>query len=139
MKNRLRIDITLDEKLVLEPAWRVINTDYPDLSEFNVKVYPLKEILIEKTRSIIQRGKSRDYYDIWRLLREHEFDMNETRELLIAKCRINVIAYEPELIFDADRLREAEGYWKSAMGELTKELPEFKEVVSELQIRLLFV
>jgi predicted nucleotidyltransferase component of viral defense system len=84
--------------------------------------------LIEKIRSIIQGGKSRDYYDVSRLLREHEFDMNAIDR-----------AYEPELIFDADRLREAEGYWKSAMGELTKELPEFKEVVSELQIRLLFV
>lgn len=137
MKNKFKMDITLDEKLVLEPEWTIIKTDYPDLSEFSVKVYSLKEVLIEKIRSMIQRVRSRDYYDVWRLLKENEFDMNEIRELLLKKCKINGIAYESKLIFDAERLREAEGYWKRALGELIKELPEFKEVVSELKEKLM--
>lgn len=136
-KNRLRIDITLDEKLIFPPEWRIVKTDYPDLPEFRVKVYSLKEILIEKLRSIIQRGKSRDYYDVWRLLKENEFDINEVRDLLIRKCQINEIAYKPELIFDDKRLREANRYWQKALSELTKELPEFEEVVLELRKKLI--
>ena len=97
-KNQLRMDITLDEKLVLRPEWRKVTTIYPDLPEFEVKAYDLKEILIEKIRSIIQRGKSRDYYDVWRLLKEKEFDIDEVRELLIRKCQINRIEYKLSLI-----------------------------------------
>jgi predicted nucleotidyltransferase component of viral defense system len=136
-KNRIRADITLNEKLIFDPEWRVVNTVYPDLPEFRVKVYSLKEILIEKLRSIIQRGKSRDYYDVWRILKENEFNMKEVRDLLIKKCQINEIAYKPELIFDDERLREAERYWQPALGELTKELPVFGEVVSKLKEKLI--
>jgi len=137
-KNQLRIDITLSEKLVLGPEWRTVKTEYPDIPEFEVKSYVIKEILIEKIRSIIQRGKSRDYYDVWRLLKEKQFDVNEIRELTIKKCRINKIEYKPELVFGDERLREAKRYWQKALGELTKELPEFNEVVSELKKKLTF-
>ena len=134
-KNRIRIDVNLDEKLILPPDWKHVKTPYPDLPEFKVKVYSLKEILVEKLRSIIQRGKSRDYYDVWRLLKENKFDMNEVRELLIKKCQINEIEYRPELILSDKRLREAKRYWRPALGGLMKELPEFDEAVSELKNR----
>jgi len=135
-RNRIRIDITLNEKLIFDPEWKVITTDYPDLPEFRVKVYSLKEILIEKLRSIMQRGKSRDYYDVWRLLKENRFDMKEVRELLIEKCKINEISYDSELIFDEERLEDARRHWQKALGELTKELPKFDDVVSELKMKL---
>jgi len=136
-KNQLRMDITLDEKLVLEPEWRIITTIYPDLLTFEVKAYDLKEILVEKIRTIIQRGKSRDYYDVWRLLREKEFDVDEIRELLIRKCQINRIEYKPEVIFDDDVLTEVATYWQKALADLTKELPEFNEVILELKEKLM--
>ena len=135
-KNRLRADITLDEKLVTPPELRTVSTGYPDIPAFRVKVYSPKEILIEKVRSIIQRGKSRDYYDVWRIFKDDEFDMDEVKNLLIKKCQINEIDYKPELIFDEDRLKEAEGYWQKALGELTKELPDFNIVISELKTKL---
>lgn len=135
-KNRIRTDITRSEKLILDPEWRLVKTIYPDLPEFKVKVYSLKEILIEKLRSIIQRGKSRDYYDVWLLLKENQFDMKEMRDLLIKKCQINEIDYKSELIFNDKRLRAAKRYWERALSELTKELPKFDNVVSELKKKL---
>lgn len=59
--NNLQLDISLDEKLVLEPEWARITTGYPDVPEFNVQAYSLKEILVEKIRSLMQRTKGRDY------------------------------------------------------------------------------
>lgn len=132
-KNRLRTDITLTEKLLFKPECRVVRTMYPDLPEFKVKVYPLKEILIEKLRSMIQRGKSRDYYDVWRLLKVKKYEMKKISKLLMEKCRINQIEYKPELIFDDERLREAKRHWEKALAELTKELPDFNRVVSDLK------
>lgn len=132
-KNRIAHDITLTEQLVEEPVWKKVEKEYPDLDGFEVKVYSLTEILVEKIRSIFQRGKSRDYYDVWRLLKEEEFDVNTTRKLLIKKCEINNVEYNPGLVFDEKRLAEARNYWKPALGYLTKDLPDFDHVISELK------
>lgn len=138
-KNRIAHDITLKERLVEEPEWRTISPKYPDLEKFRVKVYSLTEILVEKLRSIIQRGKTRDYYDVWRLLRERAFDKKKIQQLLIKKCKMVGVKYQPELIFDPKRLNEAERYWRPALGYLTKDLPEFKKVISELKSTLNFL
>ncbi len=46
-----------------------VESNYPDIRRYRAVVYSLEEILAEKIRSILQRGKSRDYYDVWMLLK----------------------------------------------------------------------
>jgi predicted nucleotidyltransferase component of viral defense system len=138
-KNRITLDISMKERLVEEPEWRIVYPEYPDLNRFRVKVYSLTEILVEKIRSIIQRGKARDYYDVWRLLKEKTFDRGRIRKQLVKKCEMTGVEYLPEVIFDQGRLEEAGRYWKSALGYLVKDLPEFGEVVSELRSTLDFL
>jgi predicted nucleotidyltransferase component of viral defense system len=101
-----------------------------------VKAYSLREILAEKIRSMMQRCRGRDYYDVWRLLRENDFDMRDIRGLLAEKCRSKGIVYDPGLIFGEERSMEAERYWRIALGELVTELPDFKLVESELRAKL---
>lgn len=135
-KNQLSLDITFGEKLVTEPEWRTASTGYPDAPSIRVKVYSLREILAEKIRSIMQRGKSRDYYDVWRLLEENGFDMVAIRELLVEKCNTKGVNYDPGLIFDAEHLKEVGKYWQSSLGELVRGLPEFENVISVLREKL---
>ena len=52
-RNRIRHDFSLKEKIVLKPEYQILSTNYSDLSEFNVIVYSLLEVLVEKIRSII--------------------------------------------------------------------------------------
>ena len=137
-KNSLKLDVTFDEKLLHEPVWRRVSSVYPDLVSFDVNVYPLNEILIEKIRSIIQRGRSRDYYDVWRLLKVKDVEMGAVERQLIEKCQINDVPYRPDLIFNYDRLKEAGSYWEKSLNVLTKELPKFEDVISELKVRLSF-
>lgn len=137
-KNKIKVDISLDEKLVQDPEERPFDGEY-DVPDCNVLMYTLDELLVEKIRSIIQRGYARDYYDVWRLLKEHEFDIEEIEELLVEKCRINEIDYEPEVIFDEDRLAEAEAHWETALARLTLNLPEFDIVIEELRQLLGFL
>ncbi len=132
-KNRIAQDISLREKLVEDPIWKPVGQEYPDLDDFIVNIYSLTEILLEKIRSIFQRGKSRDYYDVWRLLKENEFEIDKIRELIIKKCDINDIPFRPELVFNEERLTEAKRYWKPALGYLTKDLPDFDAVINELK------
>lgn len=95
--NKIKLDISLSEKMALKPELRMVKSDFVDLPDFKILVYSLKEIISEKIRSIMQRGYSRDYYDVWRLVKEEEnqFDKREIKNLLIRKCELKGIAYEP--------------------------------------------
>jgi len=60
--------ISLDfSKFPLKGAseWRAIMTEYPDTGTFFVQCMGLEEILAEKYRALVQRGKPRDLFDIW--------------------------------------------------------------------------
>jgi len=135
-KNRIAHDISLREKLVEEPKRRRVKPEYPDVPEFTVLVYSLNEILVEKIRSVLQRGKARDYYDVWRLTNKHKFDLRKIRKLLEEKCRITKVEFKPDLLYDETRLTEARKFWTIALARLTKDLPDFDRVISELRNRL---
>jgi len=137
--NTIRHDISLKEKIVIEPERRPVKTNYSDLPEFEVLVYSLNEILVEKIRSIMQRGYSRDYYDVRRLLKENKFKGSEIKKLLKRKCELNSIKYEPSLLFDEKRLSEAQSFWEKGLLHLTKELPNFETIISEMKERLSFL
>lgn len=132
-KNRIRLDITFDEKIIAEPVQKTINSQYPDIVSYKVNAYSLDEILSEKIRSIIQRGKSRDYYDVWLLLKTESFNRERIRKLLVEKCKLKGIDYAPEDVFDKDRLSTAKRFWESGLKDLVKTLPEFDFVIEELK------
>ncbi len=135
-KNRLRVDISFDENVITEPVFKIVASQYPDIAHYHVNAYSLNEILAEKIRSILQRGKSRDYYDVWILLKVEKFDFNEIRELLIEKCKLKGIEFKLESIFDEDKLRDASRFWEVGLKDLVKELPDFGLVTSELRNKL---
>lgn len=134
---RLLFDITLDEPVLLPPQRRpVLASPFPGLHPA-VLSYALEEILAEKMRSILQRGKARDYYDVWRLLKEKasDLDISLARQLLIQKCQHKGLeAPEPRDFLLPQRLAEAKVYWERDLivqlpGGL---LPDWKAVVGEL-------
>ena len=135
-KNRIRVDITLDEEVITDPVLKVIDSQYPDIGRYNIRVYSLEEILVEKMRSILQRGKSRDYYDVWMLLKVEKFDLKEIRKLLTEKCQVKGIEFSSALIFNENKLNEAKRFWEVGLKDLVKELPDFNFVIDELKHRL---
>ncbi|MBU4245823.1 MAG: nucleotidyl transferase AbiEii/AbiGii toxin family protein [Nanoarchaeota archaeon] len=135
-KNRIRVDITFNEKVIEKPAHKTIKSPYPDIESYSVYAYSLNEVLAEKIRSIIQRGKSRDYYDVWLLLKTQEFDMKKIRELLDEKCRFKGIEFRKELIFEKEKRKTAKSFWEAGLKELVKNLPDFEQVINELELML---
>ena len=132
-RNRIRLDISLDEEIITEPVLKEMVSQYPDIGRYKVRVYSLEEIVVEKIRSILQRGKSRDYYDVWMLLKVEKFDLEDIRRLLIVKCESKGIEFETELIFDENKLNDAKGFWEIGLKELVRELPDFDLVIDELR------
>lgn len=133
VKNRIRMDMTFDEKIIDEPVQKTINSPYPDIVSYKINAYSLDEILAEKIRSIIQRGKSRDYYDVWLLLKTGRFDRERIKKLLVKKCKLKGIGYAPEVVFDNDKLCTAKRFWEAGLRDLVKNLPEFDFVIEELK------
>ena len=137
--NKIKLDISLSEKMALHAESRTVKGGFPDLPDFRIMVYTLREIMAEKIRSIMQRGYSRDYYDVWRLVKESQFDKQEIKSLLVRKCELKGIAYEPNVLFDKTRLEEANVHWSGGLSHLVKELPDFDKVISELRVNLAFL
>lgn len=138
---RLLFDVTLDEPVLLPPQRRrVIASPFPGLQPV-VLAYALEEILAEKMRSILQRGKARDYYDVWRLLKEKQtiLDMTIVRSTLVQKCRHKELDVpSPQAFLSPDHLAEARVYWERDLTEqvTASSLPSWTAVTKEL-VRLL--
>ena len=135
-KNNVRVDIAFDEKIVSEPVFREILQQFPDDIKVAIPAYPLEEIVAEKLRSILQRGKSRDYYDVWILLKDYgkDFDRSLTRDIFTQKCRFKEIPDpKTEDFFKAEQLAEAERFWERGLAHQLPNLPTFTSVVDSLR------
>lgn len=133
-RNTVKIDLSFNEPVFTREK-REILWDYSDKKKSRILVYSLEEILAEKLRSIIERGKSRDYYDVWRLLKFHQdsLDMKRVRDVFVQKCRFKKIQPNLESIFSSQKLESTRGYWSKALAYQVEGLPGFDSVVKELK------
>lgn len=135
-KNNVRVDIAFEEKLISEPVKKKILSGYADDIDSELVVYSLEEIISEKLRSILQRGKSRDYYDVWILLKEYKNDFSNDRlwEILKGKCEFKDIPIpKTEDFFNKERIEEAGRYWERGLAHQLNNLPDFEKVLEELK------
>ncbi|MDD5501451.1 MAG: nucleotidyl transferase AbiEii/AbiGii toxin family protein [Candidatus Omnitrophica bacterium] len=129
------MDLSFDEPLCLDPERRKVLATPFSSGEQEVLAYPLEELLAEKMRSLLERGKSRDYYDVWRLLKEHSSTLD--RELLgtvlpkkLSHKNLNVTAVDDFLPRDIKGLKR---YWEKDLGQQIVSLPSLDEVIEELR------
>lgn len=132
------IDLSFDEPLCLEPEYKRVLTNPFTGEQRKVLVYPLEELLAEKMRSLIERGKSRDYYDVWRLLKEYTSQLN--LELLgmvldkkLAHKGLCLRAINDFLPMDSRALKR---YWEKDLQQQINSLPPLEQVLQELQAML---
>jgi len=135
--TRLLLDVTLDELVLLSAQSRGVVTRLFTEPHPRVLTYTLEEILAEKLRSLLQRGKARDYYDVWRLLKEKSegFDSRVVRRVLAIKCAHKGLP-EPSAatLLAPEMLAEAGNYWTRDLAGQTPgaDLPPWESVAAEL-------
>ena len=130
------MDIAFEEKLISESVKKKILFGYSDDIDSELVVYSLEEILSEKLRSILQRGKSRDYYDVWILLKKYKDDFSNEKiwEILKGKCDFKDIPTpKVEDFFSKERTDEAGRYWERGLAHQLNDLPDFEKVLEELR------
>ena len=87
---RMKMDLTVSERVVLAPVQSPICHAYSGFPEGDVTVrtYAFEEILAEKIRALAERENPRDLYDITNLLRNPEVspDLSVLRRTVEEKC-----------------------------------------------------
>ena len=125
----VKIHLTFDEQILMEPAIRPVTPLYSDLSAFTVTTYAKEEILAEKMRALLQQQtkwpRPRDLYDLWFILchENEKFDWEKLRGLFEGKCWARKIDPDPTLLI-SDVLKSInEHVWNSQLGAVMATVP----------------
>jgi len=80
---RIKLDLTSDEVLVLEPVTREVHHPYSDRPDGGIQVqcYSYEEVFAEKVRALAERERPRDLYDVVHLYR-HEVERPDRASVL---------------------------------------------------------
>lgn len=134
---RIKLDLTTDEVLVLEPSLRDVHHPYSDLPHEGIKVncYCFEEVFAEKIRALAERERPRDLYDVIHLYRHDELKPDQTLILntLKKKCEFKKIPIPTMDTFDNRPERsELEAEWANMLAHQLPALPSFEQFWTEL-------
>jgi len=135
----IKLDISFSEKLTLKSEMKNIIHHYSDEKSISnkVNVYSLEEIIAEKIRSLIQRNRPRDIYDIWYLTTIiEESQYKDIQIVLHQKARDKNITVESLEQFINEEKREInKKAWQSSLEYQVGEnrLPGFDETYGKLE------
>jgi CRISPR-associated protein Cmr1 len=126
--TRIKIDITKsgNEKIVLPLNAKDVIHPYSDELNAGVRVYSFEEILAEKIRSLFQRIRPRDLYDVWYLWDK----VNEKKVLDILPEKFKLKNVKMDIKDFESRKDDFRNAWESSLRHQLKELPDFEKVFS---------
>lgn len=135
----IKLDINFTEKLLTEPTQKGIIHEYSDKDIISqiIPVYSLSEVISEKLRSLIQRNRPRDIYDIWNIadyFSEQEY--SHIKKLLLEKAEDkNIVISNVSDLVNAEKARKNKRAWQSSLGGHLPlgELPEFDLVYNKIK------
>lgn len=133
---RIRLDLTDDERVVLEPVRQRVHHPYTDEPEGGIHVisYPFEEVFAEKLRALAERERPRDLYDVVHLYRrEADVDRASVRATLAAKCEFKGIPVPtPASLRGSPQHDELRADWNQMLAHQLAELPPFESFWDEL-------
>lgn len=133
----IKLDLTADEVLVLDPVSRAVHHPYSDKPEQGIHIpcYSFEELFAEKIRALTERLRPRDLYDVINLYR-HE-GINPDRSLVLSilqkKCEFkNMPTPTFELLNDKPERAELVSEWSNMLTHQLPVLPPFEQFWQEL-------
>lgn len=126
-RNTTDLDITFNEPLAFPVQTHEYS--YEDIPIFTVQAYSVEEIFVEKLRSIYQRARARDYYDIYRLLQQEQFDDATIATALHDKAQAHDVDLDIANGIPEDDIDAVEVYWDKALDRLVTDHLPFDDVV----------
>lgn len=114
---------------------RCLARAYRDYPALRLSVYTIENIVAEKLRSMAERRRVRDYYDVWRLAAAHRIDWDVVRRIFPGKCAYKGIEVRSSRTLVPRGLeRTLEPYLERGLMRLTGEpLPPMRTWLKELR------
>jgi len=141
---RLKVEIAIDEPVLLPAIARPILHDFDEPMQARVPAYALAEIVAEKLRALLQSrehltrrgwGASRvcrDYYDLWQILRREGRLDGSIPDLVQRKCAARHVAFEaPESLVNEDLFNVACAEWEAQLQPFVPNAPPAEQVLAE--------
>lgn len=126
----IKLDLTANEKIVLEPERRNIFHDYSDCPIYTPQIlsYSYEEIFAEKLRALAERARPRDLYDVIHLYQERHrlTDIEKLLESLQGKCTFKTMPM-PNLATIEQHPKKSEfmSEWDNMLHHQVKDLRPF--------------
>lgn len=142
---RLKIEITVDEPLLLSPIRRSLQHGYDETLSCQAGVYDLAEIVAEKMRALLQSRRRlqtrgwgasrvcRDYYDLWFILKQENLASRALPELVQRKCELRKVPFTHlrELLAE-DLLQVARREWQAQILPFLMKPVSHEQVLDEI-------
>lgn len=134
---RIKLDLTDDEVLVLEPVVREVHHPYTDKPDegIHVQCYCYEEVFAEKIRALAERTRPRDLYDVVHLYRHDNMRPDRTMVIntLSEKCEFKGIPVPTMVSLENSPDRsELETEWENMLAHQLLTLPPFEQFWLEL-------
>ena len=125
---KIKIDITKkeNEHIIDQIEQKMINHPYSDKIDTKILVYSLDEMFAEKTRSLFERTRPRDLYDIWYLNKNVKFN----KTLFKKKCDFKKV--DPNIEDFISKKSKFENAWEASLRHQLSELPSADNVFDEV-------
>lgn len=124
----IRIEISLRDDLILKPELKEIIPVYEDLQPYTLLVMNIEEILAEKIRTVLQREKARDVYDLLFLLKK---GIRLNYGLIKNKAGLLGLKFEKKIFIK--RIKEIKRIWKQELSGYINLVPDFDKAIKELE------
>jgi predicted nucleotidyltransferase component of viral defense system len=134
---RIKLDLTVDEVLVLDSAIREVHHPYSDRPSDGIQIqcYCFEEVFAEKIRALAERERPRDLYDVVHLYRHDE--LRPDRALVLStlkkKCMFKGLS-EPTMgaLENRPERAELESECENMLAHQLPVLPPFEQFWQEL-------
>jgi predicted nucleotidyltransferase component of viral defense system len=129
---KIILDISLREKVQLDPKIKKIGRFLQEIPVFDVVVMNKKEILAEKIRTIMTRKKARDVYDLIFLIEE---EIRFNKKITNDKLKYYKIEFKKQDFLK--KVKEKKDVWETELSVLVKEVPNFDKCYKKIKKWLL--
>jgi len=141
---RLKVEITVDEPVLLEAREHPILHGFGEEIGTSVLGYAFEEIVAEKLRALLQSRQKlaergwgasrvcRDYYDLWYILSQEK--LNGIPDLFVKKCKVrNVAFHSPDELVSRELVETARREWDQQLSPFLVKPLAANKVLSEVQ------
>lgn len=134
---RLKLDLTIDEILVLDPVVRSVHHPYSDCPDdgLHINCYCFEEVFAEKIRALAERERPRDLYDVVHMYRNEKLRTKQKiiLSVLNKKCEFKKItAPTMETLRNRPEREELEAEWNNMLAHQMASLPDFEHFWAEI-------